>query len=456
MGTAPLGRLLLSLSLPGMASMITLALYNIVDTYWVAKLGHEAIAALTIVLPFHILVISIAAGTGIGVSALTSRRFGERDIEAANHAAGQVFPITIVSGAVFLVAAVFFAGPILTAAGATPDIMDYATQYLVIIGFSIPGLIFSIIAGNLLRGSGDALRPMVFMLVSTVVNMILDPFMILGIGPFPRMEVRGAAWATVIAQVLSTGLYLIYILARKSAYRIRLLHLRPSLPILRDIYRVGFPSMVMEASESFVFALFNYVLAGFGSLALAAGGLAIRIMDLAFMPIFGASQGLLPVIGYSLGARLWARLWGAVKLASWGLALLMAAATIILTIYAPATIGIFTEDPELLAIGVPAMRIMLSTLSIIGVSILFITAFQGLAKGKDALVLSLVRQLVFFIPALFYLSHILGLTGVWLSAPVSDVLGFVVAGLWLLREYRQQRRSGLWVEAPATGPGPGE
>ena len=127
-----------------MASMITLALYNIIDTFWVARLGHEAIAALTIVLPYHILVIAIGAGTGVGISALTSRRFGERNIEATNRAAGHVFPISGVFGSIFLVVAVFFAHPLLTAAGATPDIMDYATQYLVTIGFGIPFLVFSI------------------------------------------------------------------------------------------------------------------------------------------------------------------------------------------------------------------------------------------------------------------------------------------------------------------------
>lgn len=455
LGTAPLGRLLLSLSLPGMASMVTLALYNIVDTFWVARLGHEAIAALTIVLPFHILIIAVAAGTGVGISALTSRRFGERNNDAANRAAGQVFPITAFFGTIFLVAAVFFARPILTFAGATPDIIDYAAQYLVIIGFGIPLLIFSIAANNLLRGSGDALRPMIFMITSTVVNIILDPFMIFGIGPFPAMGVRGAALATVISQLLSAGLCFIYIIAHRSAYRIKLSHLKPDRLILRDIYRVGLPSMMMEIAESIVFALFNFVLAGFGSIVLAAGGLAFRIIDLAFMPIFGASQGLLPIVGFSLGARLWDRLWGAVRLASWGLALFMAGATALLEIFAPGIIGLFTEEPELMDAAVLALRITVSTLCIVSPSILFITTFQGLTKGTDALVLSLIRQFIFFVPGLFILSRFWGVTGVWLSLPISDSLGFIVAGLWLLREYRLQKRSGIWQETPVTEIDPG-
>jgi len=431
-----------------MASMITMALYNIIDTFWVARLGYQAIAALTVVLPYHILVIAISVGTGIGINAFASRRFGERNIEATNHVAGQIFSLAGFFGVIFLMAAVFFAEPILTVCGATPDIMDFATQYLTVLGFGMPFLFFMIIASSLLRGSGDALRPMIFMITGTVANIILDPFLIFGIGPFPEMGVRGAALATVIAQLLGAGLSFYYIVARKSAYRVKLLYLRPSLTILRDIYRVGFPSMIMQITESVCFVLFNNVLSSFGSLALAAVGITIRILDLAFMPIIGVSHGLLPIVGFSFGAHLWKRLWRAVKLASGGLMLLLAGATVVLEIFAPELIAIFNDDPELMAIAVPAMRIFLSTLVVLGPSILFITTFQGLSKGKEALILSLVRQFIFFVPSLFLLSRILGITGVWLSWPISDTLAFLVSGLWLFREYKLQQRTGAWADIP--------
>ena len=443
LGSAPLGRLLLSLSLPGMASMTTMALYNIIDTFWVARLGYQAIAALTIVIPFHVLVIAISIGSGIGISALASRRFGERNLEATNQVAGQVFPLAGLLGAIFLMAAVFFAEPILTIYGATPDIMDFATQYLTVLGFGMPFIFFMIMGGSLLRGSGDAVRPMVFMITATIINIILDPFLIFDIGPFPEMGVRGAALATVIAQLIGAGLTFYYIVARKSAYRIGLHNLRPNLPIIRDIYRVGFPSMVLETMESVVFALFNYVISAFGSLALAAVGIAIRIVDLAWMPMWGASQGLLPIVGFNFGSRRWDRLWRAVKLASGGLMLVTGVALVPLQIFAPELISIFSDDPELMVIAVPAMRIFLSTLIIVGPSILFITTFQGLSKGKEALVLSLIRQFIFFVPSLFLLPRILGINGVWLSVPISDTLAFIVSGLWLFREYKLQQRTGV-------------
>ncbi|MDD4876252.1 MAG: MATE family efflux transporter, partial [Dehalococcoidales bacterium] len=321
LGYAPMGRLLLSLSLPGMASMMTIALYNIIDTFWLARLGYQPIAALTIVIPFYILAIAVSVGSGIGISALASRRFGERNIEATSMVAGQTFSLAGLLGIIFLSTAVFFTEPILKMSGATADIMILAKDYLWVIGFGMPFIFFMIMAGNLLRGSGDAFRPMIFMAIASVANIILDPFLIFGIGSFPEMGVRGAALATVTSQFLGAGLSFYWLVAKKSAYQIKLRNLKFNLPVLRDIYRVGLPSMILEVGESIAFALFNYILSAYGSLAIAAVGITIRITDLIFMPIFGVSHGLLPVVGYSFGAKLWKRLWLAVKLSSIGLAL---------------------------------------------------------------------------------------------------------------------------------------
>lgn len=449
LGYAPLGRLLLSLSLPSIASMTTMALYNIADTFWLGRLGYAAIAALTVVLPYQVLIYAVAVGSGIGINSLASRRFGERRPEAANHIAGQAFPITIISGGIFILIALFGSQPVIIALGANPDIMDYTTQYFVIINFGAPFIVFSIIASNLLRGSGDAIRPMIFMISAAVINIALDPLLIFGIGPFPEMGIRGAALATVISQLLSAGLGLVYVLHRKSAYNIKLAHLKPDLSILRDIYRVGFPSMLMQFSESLCFILFNNVLSSFGSLALAAAGLALRVADLAFMPIMGVADGLLPIVGFNYGARLWKRLWGSVKIASVSLMLGMAIAVIILEILAPYIIPLFNSDPELLNLAVPAMRIIIVSLPILGPMMLFVATFQGLSKGTAVLVLSLARQVSFFLPALYLLPLVMGLNGAWLALPLADALGFAAAGLWLLRERKALRATGVWHDLTA-------
>lgn len=435
-----------------MASLIMMALYNIIDTFWVARLGHQAIAALTIILPFHIFVIGFGVGTGVGISALTSRRFGEGNVEAANHAAGQIFFLSGFLGGIILVASVLFPNTILIALGATPDILDYGRQYLVILALGIPGFFLAIMINNLLRGSGDTLRPMMFMVSGSVLNIILDPLLIFGAAPFPEMGVRGAALATVISQMLSAALAFSYlVLLRQSSYRISWRHLRPVWPVLRDIYRVGFPTMIINVGESVSFALFNNVLSPFGSVSIAAAGIGFRIADLAWMPIWGVSQGLLPVVGFNFGARNWHRLWGAVRIATIGLALFSALSLLVLELLSPQIIGIFSPTPEMIQIAVPAMRIMLSGIVIFAPTMLFVAAFQGLSRGTDALLLSLIRQFVIFVPLLYLLSATLGLTGIWLSMPATDVVAFVVSGLWLFREYQRQKRAGGWVDIPGSG-----
>ncbi|HEY95277.1 MAG TPA: MATE family efflux transporter [Dehalococcoidia bacterium] len=439
------------MSLPGIASLVTMALYNIIDTFWVARLGHEAIAALTIVLPFTGLVLAFGAGTGVGVSSLVSRRFGEGKIEVTNHIAGQIFPLTIFFGGILIVMVVFFPEFILRLCGATPDIMALGIDYLTIIGFGLPIVFFALVGTELLRGSGDALRPMIFMVTASVINIILDPFLIFGWWIFPEMGVKGAALATLIAQGVGGGLGLLYILSRKSSYKIKLSHIVPDFDIIRDIYRVGLPSMLVEISESVCFILLNNVLSQFGSMAIAGVGIIIRVVDFAFMPIIGVAHGLLPIVGYNYGARIWKRLWGSLKLAVTWLVVLMGAATIVMEILAPQLIGIFSKEQEMLEMAVPAMRIVIAGMFLIGPTILFIVTFQGLGKGKAVLLLSTARQFLFFVPFLYILSNLMGLTGVWIAMPISDVCGFLVTGSWLLREYRYQRRTGGWKDLHEMG-----
>jgi putative MATE family efflux protein len=398
-------------------------------------------------MPFFIFCIAIGDGTGVGANALASRRFGERNIDSANRVAGQTFFLALLLGAVLLLATNLFPRQILMLSGATPDVLEFGEAYLRVLGWGMPFLFFSMIARNVFQASGDAIRPMIFTITAQVVNAVLDPFFIFGWSFFPEMGIAGAALATVIANGVSAVLSVWYIMSPRTVYRIRLHHSLPHLPTIFGIYRIGLPSILMSMTESVVFALFNRVIAGFGSVALAAVGVAGRIADLAFMPIVGTAHGLLPVIGFCFGARLWPRLWRAVRLTTIAMAVLMAIATIALEIFAMQVVSLFSHDPELIAIAVPGMRIFLSTMVLIGPTIMFITTFQGLSKGKDAMFLSLARQFIFFVPALYGLTHFMGITGVWLSMPVSDILGTLTSGLWLLREYRRQKKGPAWAEA---------
>lgn len=429
--------------------MVIVSLYNLVNTFWVAKLGYQAIAALTVAMPFFIFCMALGAGTGVGVNALASRRFGERNVESANQVTGQTFFLVVIMGTILILATNLFPRQILSLAGATPDIMELGEQYLTILGWATPMFLLAMVSRNIFHASGDTVRPMIFILISQIINAVLDPFLIFGWWIFPEMGVGGAALATVFSSGVGALLGLWYILGGKTAYRIRFRHCLPHAQTIAAIYQVGAPSIMIEAMEGVVFAIFNHVAAGFGSLVLAAMGIATRIFDLAFMPAIGTAHGLLPIVGFSLGAKLWQRLWSAVRLAASGLAVFLMAATIILEVFTAQIVSLFNSDPALLAIAVPGMRIFSITFVLIGPTVIFSTTFQGLSKGKDALVLNLARQVIYFLPGLFLLSNLMGLTGVWISMPVSDTLGFITAGLWLYREYRLQKKNHGWAGLPA-------
>ncbi len=454
LGTEPLRKLLFRLSVPSMVSMIAMSLYFLADMFWLGRLSYQAIAAVTIIFPFDVMVFAVGYGSGVGVNALASRRFGEGNVEATNRVAGQAFPLSVFFGLIFLVASLVFGRQIASLLGATPEIIDLTVRYLSFFAWGIPFIVFRVITRNVFQAAGDAMKPMIFTVVGSVVNAALDPFLIFGWGPFPEMGIGGAGLATAIAGAVACTLSCYFLLRRQSLYRVRPRHLKPDFMIITQIYRVGLPSMLMNLTEAGIFLVLNRIVAGFGSLALAALGIAASIADLAFIPVVGIAHALLPIVGFCFGARLWKRMWAAVRQGSLIVAGVLGAVTILLAILAPRVIAIFNDTPELLAIAVPGMRIFISALFLIGPTIMFIITFQGLSKGWTATALSLVRQLAFLLPALLILPRFLGLTGVWMSLPISDVGGAVVAGLWLYREYRLQKSSGIWNEPPVTEPAP--
>ena len=454
LGTERLSKLFPRLGTPSMISMIAMSFYVLADTFWLGRVSYDAIAAITITFPFYQVIFSIGLGTGIGANALASRRFGEKNIEATNHVAGQMFPLTAIFGIIFIIPSVFFARPLAALLGAPPQVIDLTAQYLVFFGWGIPFILFRVMTRNIFQAAGDMTKPMIAIVIGAVVNAALDPFLIFGWGPFPEMGVGGAALATTISGGLNAGIACYYLLRKRSIYHLKLHHLKPDLSIIAQIYRVGLPEVLMDVTESGIMLLFNQIVAGFGAVALAGLGIAFRITDLAFIPVVGVAHALLPIVGFCFGARLWSRLWAAVRHGTLVVVVVLGVATALLEIFAPQAIGVFNSNPELLAVAVPGMRIFISALILVGPTIMFIITFQGLSRGWTAISLSLARQLGILLPALLILPRLMGLNGVWIALPISDVAGAIVAGLWLYREYRLQKRSGIWANVPALEPVP--
>ena len=446
MGTAPIGRLLIRLGTPGMISMFIMTLYNITDTFWVAKLGSRPIAALTIVFPYQMLLVAIGVSSGAGFSSLISRRFGEGKIEETNRIAGQIFPLVLGFGLLFWIATTYFTRPVLEVFGVTSDIYAPARDYLFIIGFGVFFTLFSMISNNVLRGSGNTFAPMLFMGVAAILNIILDPFFIFGIGIFPAWGVQGAAVATLISQFIAAGGNFIYLLSRHSGYRFRWSYLRPDWPMLFKVYQVGLPAFVMQLTASLTMVVINRILSGFGSQAIAANGLIFRLISLMVMPVIGLGQGLLPLVGYNFGARRPGRIWSAVRLASFSSLLIIALGYVWLQLFPAFWIKLFTREEAFLPLAASAVRMATLLLPLVGPLFIWIITFQALGQGRTAMMISLSRQLIFLLPLLLILPKFMGVMGVWAAIPISDAMAFLIGGAFILNEYRQQRR------AQAVGP----
>ncbi len=431
MGEQPIGRLLVKFSLPGMVGMVVNATYNVVDAAFVGRLGHEAIAALTLVWPLQLIMISLSVGVGVGANSLISRRLGAGDQEEANHAGAQALLLGVLSGLLMAFVVLSWTDPILRLLGARPEILPLSRAYLRTIMWFAPLIFLPMVANNLTRAEGNPNLPMVIMVISALTNIALDPLLIFGIGPFPRMGVAGAALATVIARTVVVITYAFYLLSRWTGYRFRPCHFAPWPRVWGRIYAVGAPSMAIQLGGSVVTTVANNIVAGFGSMALASFGIMFRLFAFAFMPCIGINQGVLPLTGFNFGAGKLERVREVVRKGA-------VAATAITTFFSALFIAfphffvaLFNRDPGFIAMAAPGLRITSLAFAPVGMSVVFTGFFQGIGRAVPAMVLSLARQMIFLLPALLILPRLFGLTGFWATIPVSDGLSAVASIAWV-------------------------
>ncbi len=442
LGVAPLGSLLLKLSVPAIAGMLVMALYNIIDTFWAGRLGTEAVAALTVVFPWQMIVGALGVSTGVGVSSLVARRFGEGRGETSNRTAGQTVLFAGVVGPALGATAVFFSLPVVRLFGATPALEGLARDYLHAVALGVPFVLFLMSTSGLYRGAGNTVFPTITIVISAVLNAMLAPLLILGPWGLPRLGVTGLGLATALSQFLASLVAMVYLWSRHSGFRVRLRHLNPNLGVLKDIAQVGAPAFAMQVVGSVMISLYNGVLGSFGTVAIAAYGINFRLLMVVMMPIFGTSQGLLPIVGFNYGARKYDRMWRGIRIAAVGTGVAGLVLGAALWLGAPQITRLFTGDSELEHLAIRAIRITIVTMWLVGPQIMFVSAMQGMGHGTHALVLALTRQLIFLTPGLYFLSHRFGITGAYVAQPVADVLSFfVTAGflLYMVRRYRPDR-----------------
>lgn len=426
MGSTPMLRLILSMSLPTMFSMIIQAMYNIVDSVFVSNLGQDALTALSLAYPLQLMTISVAVGTGVGINSFISRRLGEKNQELANNGAANGIFISIISWLVFLLVGIFLTVPFFKLFNPTPGVMKYGVDYTSIILIFSVGVMVEIAIEKALQATGNMIFPMIFQLIGAVSNIVLDPLFIFGIGPFPRMEVAGAAVATVIGQILAM-LFSIYIFFfKKHAVQVHVRNFKPSLKIIKNIYAVGFPSIIMQSISSVLVVGLNAILMGFSEAAVSVHGIYYKMQSFVFMPVFGLNQGLMPIMGYNFGAKNKDRLHSAIRYGCIIAAFIMLCGTVIFWVFPAQILSLFNANDDILNMGIKAMRFISLSFLPAAIDIIFSTTFQAVGKGFSSMILSLLRQLVFILPAAFVLSNF-GVNAVWFAYPIAEVGALIVA-----------------------------
>lgn len=436
MGSTPMLRLILSMSLPTMFSMIIQAMYNIVDSVFVSSLGQDALTALSLAYPLQLMTISVAVGTGVGINSFISRRLGEKNQELANNGAANGIFISIISWLVFLLVGIFLTVPFFKLFNPTPGVMKYGVDYTSIILIFSVGVMVEIAIEKVLQATGNMIFPMIFQLIGAVTNIVLDPLFIFGIGPFPRMEVAGAAIATVIGQILAM-LFAIYIFFfKKHAVQVHVRNFKPSLKIIKNIYAVGFPSIIMQSISSVLVVGLNAILMGFSEAAVSVHGIYYKMQSFVFMPVFGLNQGLMPIMGYNFGAKNKDRLHSAIRYGCIIAAFIMLCGTVIFWVFPAQILSLFNANDDILNMGIMAMRFISLSFLPAAIDIIFSTTFQAVGKGFSSMILSLLRQLVFILPAALVLSNF-GVNAVWFAYPIAEAGALIVAIFLYIRINRK-------------------
>ena len=431
MGTAPIPPLLFSLAIPMMISMLVQALYNIVDSIFVSYIDEAALSAVSLAFPVQNLLIAFAVGTGVGVNAHLSKCLGEGNQKEADRAAANGLFLSTVTYLVFLLFGLFAVKPFFFAQTDDPLIREYGIAYLSIVLIFSFGCFWQCMLEKLLVATGRSSFAMMSQLAGAVANILLDPIFIFGMFGLPRLGAAGAAVATVGGQFIGMGVGLFLNLTKNHDIHLSLQGFRPSGRTIRRIYMVGIPSIAMQAIGSVMTFLMNAILIGFSSTAVAVFGVYFKLQSFVFMPIFGINNGMVPIVSYNYGARKPDRIVSVIRLA------VAAAVTIMLCGFAAAQLlpdkllGIFNASPEMLSMGVPALRIISLHFLFAGFSVVCSSTFQSLGRGVLALIVSVVRQLVVLIPAAFLLAKVGGVNAVWWSFPIAEVFSASLCAVFL-------------------------
>lgn len=437
MGTMPVNRLLITMSVPMIISMLVQALYNVVDSVFVAQINENALTAVSMAFPVQNLMIAVATGTGVGVNALLSRSLGEKNFKMANKAANNSAFLAVMSYLVFLIFGLTSVETFYRFQTNIPEIIAYGKTYTFIIAVLSFGLFLEIAFERMLQATGRTIHTMFSQTTGAVINIILDPILIFGYFGFPRMEVAGAALATVIGQIVAMVISIVLNVAKNKDIKIHIREMKPDKAVIKRIYAVGVPSIIMASIASVMSFCMNKILMSFTSTATAVFGVYFKLQSFIFMPVFGLNNGMVPIVAYNYGARQRQRITKTMKLGLYYAFGMMVIGLVIFQLLPEQLLGLFNASESMMSIGVPALRIISVSFPFAAFSIISISSLQALGHGVYSMFISIGRQLVVLIPVAWILSRMGNLDMVWLAFPLAEVAAVVLSGIFLQRVFRK-------------------
>ncbi len=437
MGNMPVNRLLLSMAIPMIISMMVQALYNIIDSIWVSNINQDALTAISLAFPMQNLMISIGVGTGVGVNALLSKSLGEKNHKMVNQTMGNGLFLSVLSGVFCMLISLVASRTFFTVLTDIVPIIDYGSEYLFICMFFCIPAFGQIFFERLLVSTGKTLYSMITQMSGAVLNIVLDPILIFGYGPAPELGMKGAAIATVTAQFCAMLLAIFFNLKYNHEIHFSSLHnFHPNWNIIKRIYMVALPSIIMMSITSIMIFGFNKILMGFTDAAATVLGIYFKLQSFVFMPIFGLNNGMVPIIAYNYGARKPERMVRTIRLSIVYAIGIMIVGMSIFNIFPKELLLIFNATEEVLEIGIPALRIISLSFLLAGFCIVVGSVFQALENGLLSMLISVCRQLLVLLPCAYLLAQIGNLNIVWFAFPIAEIISLLLSSIGMLYIYR--------------------
>lgn len=437
MGTMEVRRLILTMSLPIMISMLVQALYNIVDSMFVARVSEAALAAVSLCYPIQMIMVAVACGTGVGINALLSRYLGEKKREKASQVAMHGLFCAICNWLVFAVIGLFFSEAFLRLFSDDVQIIMMGISYMQICTICSFGVFVQITYERIMQSTGNTIYNMVIQGVGALINIILDPIFIFGLGPVPALGTAGAAIATVIGQIVA--MFLGIIITQKKIREIQLsvrgFHLDGML--MKAMYRIAIPAILMQSIMSFMTVMMNMILAPFSEMAVSVFSIYYKLQQFVFMAVLGMNNALIPILSYNYGAHQMERIREGIRFALWMSCVIMAIGTVVFQLFPTQLLYLFDAKETLLSIGIPALRTISVSFVFAGISMVLCSVFQALGSPNHSLLVTLLRQMVILLPLAYGFSSAFGLDMCWWSFPITEVLCALLS-LYLLRSVQKR------------------